>query len=340
MKIKIKKNISICLLILGFSCVGYAQQEMMFTQYMFNRLAINPAYAGASGSMCAMVLYRNQWIGFKLDSPTPNQESGKTPVDYLFSFDAPVKALHGGLGFTLFSDQIGYNSMLRADVDYAFRIYWGPGNLAAGIEANIMSAGTDYTQLLGSDDLPGDYNMVVNNSSDPMVGAQEVENEMLIDASTGIYYQVPGTYYFGLSLKNILAAHSDVLNYKNARVLYLTGGYEYVLPSNPSFRLRPSALVRTADFSVFQIDVDCLLEYQNLFWLGAGYRFQDGVQVLAGANWNKMKIGVSYDMTLSKIGGYKAGFSKGTLEAYLRYCFKIIIPPKNPSVYENTRYLL
>ncbi len=307
---------------------------------MFNRLAINPAYAGSSGSICASLMYRNQWLGLSLDSPAPGIEAGSTPTDYLFSFDMPVKFLHGGIGLTLFSDKIGYTSMVSGSFDYAFRIYWGPGNLSAAIEGNFFSASRDYTQLIGSSDLSGDYTTPTTNSGDPALNGDADANDFLIDASTGIYYQVPGTYYFGLSLKNILAAKSTVLNYQNSRVLYLLGGYEYVIPSNPSFRLKPSALIRTADFSVFQVDLSCLMEYQNFMWGGVSYRFQDAVAFLAGINWNKMKVGLAYDLTVSKLGTFKSGLSAGTLEAYLRYCFKIVIPPKLPSIYQNTRYLL
>ena len=96
MKIGIKKNISILLLILGFSFVGYSQQEIQFSQYMFNRLAVNPGYAGSSGSMCGSIMYRGQWLGLRLDAPTPGGDPGSLPTDYLFSFDSPVKILHGG----------------------------------------------------------------------------------------------------------------------------------------------------------------------------------------------------------------------------------------------------
>jgi type IX secretion system PorP/SprF family membrane protein len=338
MKIEIKKNISILLLILGFSCVGHAQQEVQFSQYMFNRLAVNPAYAGSSGSMCGSLMYRGQWLGLRLDAPTPGGDAGSLPTDYLFSFDSPVKILHGGLGLTLFADKIGYNSTVSGSVDYAFRIYWGPGNLSAGIEGNFYSI-TRQGGLFGFDDLPGNPNEIPSSSSDPLLNNDEV-SDFLIDASLGLYYQVPGSYYFGLSLKNFLGARSEDLNFQTSRVLYLLGGYEYVIPSNPSFRLKPSALVRTANFSIFQFDVSCLLEYQNLFWGGVSYRFQDAVSILGGFNWDKMKIGIAYDLTTSKLGVYKTGFSFGSLEAYLRYCFKIVIPPKLPSVYQNTRYLL
>lgn len=338
MKIGIKKNISILLLILGFSFVGYSQQEVQFSQYMFNRLAVNPGYAGSSGSMCGSIMYRGQWLGLRLDAPTPGGDPGSLPTDYLFSFDSPVKILHGGLGFTLYADKIGYNSTISGAFDYAFRIYWGPGNLSAGIEGNFYSI-TRKGGLFGSSDLDGNPNNIPTSTTDPLLNNDDV-SDFLIDASLGVYYQVPGTYYFGFSLKNFLGTHSDVLNFRTSRVLYLLGGYEYVLPSNPSFRLKPSVLVRTADFSVFQFDASCLLEYQNLFWGGVSYRFQDAVSFLAGVNWDKMKIGVAYDLTTSKLGVYKTGFSFGSLEAYIRYCFKIVIPPKLPSVYQNTRYLL
>ena len=338
MKIEIKKNISILLLILGFSYVGHSQQEVQFSQYMFNRLAVNPAYAGSSGSMCGSIMYRGQWLGLRLDATVPGGETGSLPTDYLFSFDSPVKLLHGGLGFTVFADKIGFNSTVSGALDYAFRIYWGPGNLSAGIEGNFYSI-TRGKGLFGYNDLPGNPNEIPSSTSDPALNNDEV-SDFLIDASFGVYYQVPGSYYMGFSLKNILGAHSDDLNFQTSRVLYLLGGYEYVIPSNPSFRLKPSALVRTANFSVFQVDLSCLLEYQNLFWGGVSYRFQDAVSFLAGVNWNKMKIGLAYDLTTSKLGVYKSGFSFGSLEAYIRYCFRIIIPPKLPSVYQNTRYLL
>jgi type IX secretion system PorP/SprF family membrane protein len=338
MKIRVKKNISIFLLILGFSCVGYAQQEVQFSQYMFNRLAINPAYAGSSGSMCASLMYRGQWLGLRLDSPTPGGDAGKKPTNYLFSFDSPVKILHGGLGLTLYADQIGYNSTIAGSFDYAFRIYWGPGNLSAGIEGNFYNI-TRKAGLFGPDDLPGNTNEIPTSSTDPALNNEEI-SDFLIDASLGVYYQVPGSYYFGFSVKNMLGTHSDVLNFETSRVIYFLGGYEFVIPSNPSFRLKPSLLARTANFSVFQFDASCLLEYQNLIWGGVNYRFQDAVSFLAGFNWSKMKIGIAYDLTTSKLGVYKSGFSFGSIEAYLRYCFRIVVPPKLPSVYQNTRYLL
>lgn len=340
MKFKPRKILSLLLMILGFSCLSVAQQGEQFTQYMFNRLAFNPAYAGSSGSICAMALYRNQWMGFRLDTPAPGVDAGSTPTDYLFSFDMPVKWLHGGIGLTAIKEEVGYYDNVDVNIDYAFRIYWGPGNLAAAIELNLYSTSLDFSQLRGPDDLSGNYtDPTVSGSSDPLL-SNESKSDFLVDVSTGLYYQVPSTFYLGASVKNLLAAHSDDLNFSNARILYLLGGYNIILPFNPSFNVRPTFMAKTSDLATFQAEASCALFYQQTFWCGVSYRFQDAVSLFGGVKWGKLSVGAAYDFTTSRIGTFKQGRSQGTVEAYIKYCFKVIIPPKPPSTYRNTRYLL
>lgn len=338
-----KKILTIALLLLGFSSISYAQQEPQFTQYMFNRLSYNPGYAGASGSMCGMLMYRNQWLGLKLDAPAPQSgmEAGKTPTAYMFSFDSPVKFLHGGLGVSVYQEELGYHTNLSAALDYAFRIYWGAGTLAAGFEGSLYSIKFNTKALVGPDDLPGLVDQTVAASQDPVISGATGDKDMMFDASVGLYYQVPGAYYFGFSVKDILAASSSVFNYSNARTIYIMGGMEYVLPTNPSFKIKPNAQIKLADFSTYQIDLGCLLDYRNAFWGGLNYRMFDAISLMGGLNWHKLKFGVAYDFTTSKLGGgFKLGRSAGTAELYLQYCFRIIIPQKPPSIYRNTRYLL
>ena len=341
-KSSLTKIITIAIVLIGMSYTASAQQEAQFTQYMFNRLSYNPAYAGSSGSICAMLLYRNQWLGLKLDKPVANEQyhAGSTPSDYLFSFDMPVKFLHGGIGLTVYAETIGYNRAISASIDYAFRMYWGPGNLSAAVEANLFNSTLDYSQLVGSDDFTGNYYEPVQSAGDPLLAQSDKQSDFLFDISTGLYYQIPGTFYVGLSAKNLLASKSETLNYQNSRVFYLHGGYEFVFPSNPSFKLKPSALVKTANFSVFQADISCLLDYQGTVWGGLSYRIFDAVSILAGVQWKKLQVGLAYDLTTTRLGTFKSGRSAGSIEIYLKYCFKVVIPQKKPSVYRNTRYLL
>ncbi|MCQ2294452.1 MAG: type IX secretion system membrane protein PorP/SprF [Bacteroidales bacterium] len=326
MRIKLSKKLSLLVIALGFSCATMAQ-EPQFSQYMFNRMSFNPGYAGSSGSICATLMYRNQWMGLKLDNPTNGSDAGSTPTDILFSFDMPVKFLHGGLGFTFVKDEIGYHDNIYVNLDYAFRMFWGDGNLSAGAELGLLNSSFDPSALHG------------NDANDPAIPTTAA-SEMLIDASVGLYYQVPGKYYVGLAAKNLLGAHSEALAYRNVRTIYAMGGYEYTPAGAPSVRIKPSALLRTAAFSYFQADLSCLIDYRNAFWGGLGYRVTDAIYLLAGVHWKKLRIGASYDITTSSLGTFKPGRSFGSAELYLKYCFKVVIPQKAPTSYGNSIYLL
>ena len=306
---------------------------------MFNRLSYNPAYAGSSGAISLTLLYNNQWLGLKLQSPVPGVDAGKTPVNYLFSFDMPISWLHGGIGLTFNSQSLGYHNNTTINIDYAFRLYWGPGNLSAAVEANLYSFGFNTENLYGCNDLTGDPASPSSSGGDPAISGEDL-SDFMIDVSTGLYYQVPGVWYASLSVKNLLGSKSEKLYYQNARTLYLMGGYEYTFPYNPSLKLKPSALIKSADFSVFQAEAALLLDYENSFWGGAGYRLGDAFTFMAGLNWDWAKVGVAYDLTTSKLGVFKSGRSFGTIEIFLNASFRINIPKQPPTVSRNTRYLL
>jgi type IX secretion system PorP/SprF family membrane protein len=286
-------------------------------------MSYNPGYAGSSGSICAALMYRNQWLGLRLDAPNANAKAGSTPQDVLFTFDMPVKFLHGGLGLNVVKDMIGYHDNISASLDYAFRMFWGEGNLSAGAEVSLMSSKLDKASIIAED------------PNDPVLAGLG-ESATLIDAGVGIYYQVPGKYYVGVSVKNLLGAHSDEIMFTNARTAYAMGGFEYVPSSAPSVRIKPSALLKTDNLSYFQADLTCLIDYRNAFWGGLGYRVQDAVYALAGIHWKKLQVGVSYDFTTSRLGAYKFGRSMGSIELYMKFCFKVVVPRKPNTSYGNT----
>ena len=172
-------------------------------------------------------------------------------------------------------------------------------------------------------------------------------SDFFTDFAFGIYYNVPGKYYVGISALNLSeptgfawksTSSTATVSGGNAvqlkRTYFATAGYEYIFPSNPSFELDPSLLIKT-DFVSAQYDVSAILKYDNKFWGGLSYRVQDAVTVLVGMNMGPFKFGYSYDITTSKLGG--AGKSNGSHELFLRYCFKISIPTY-PKSYKNTRY--
>ncbi len=311
---------------------------------MFNQLSYNPAYAGSQGALSLSLLYNNQWMGLNLQAPLPDMEAGTTPTNYLASFDMPVTFLHGGIGLLFNSESIGYHQNTTINLDYAFRIYWGRGNLAAGVEVNLYNFSFNTENLIGYNGFTGDPTNPTSGVNDPAVSGQQV-SEFMFDLATGVYYQVPGEYYLSLSVKNLLGSHSETLAWKNARTLYLMGGYEYAFPYNPSFKLKPSFMAKTSDFSIFQAEASLLLDYESAFWGGLGYRLGDAFVFLAGINWNFsnlnwLRIGVAYDMTTSKLGYLKPGRSMGSLEVFLNGTFRIITPERPPTVSRTTRFLL
>lgn len=330
---------SFLMLLAVISPVVNAQNEGQYTHFMYNRLSYNPAYAGSSGAISFTLLYNNQWMGLRLDAPTPGVDPGTTPTNYLFSFDMPVNFLHGGLGLTLNSESIGYHNNTTINLDYAFRIYWGDGNLSAAIEANLYNFAFNTSDLYGTEHFTGDPRNPISGTTDPMISGQEL-SEFMFDLSTGLYYQVPGVYYIGLSAKNLLASKSEKLGWQNARTFYLMGGYEYTFPFNPSFKLKPSALVKSADFAIFQAEAAVLLDYENAFWGGVGYRVLDAFTFMAGVNWKYFRVGVAYDLTTSKLGTFKSGRSFGSIEVFLNFSFRIDVPKRNPTVSRNTRFQL
>lgn len=332
------KTIAFLVALVLFLSSATAQNEGQYTHFMFNRLSYNPAYAGSSGNISATALYRSQWMGLQLQAPTPTGEAGSKPTNLLFSFDLPVRWLHGGIGGTFTSEKVGYHDNSTFAIDYAFRIFWGPGTLAAGIEADLQNYKFKTSSLFGMNDMSGDPTNPTSSANDPLVSQQDV-SDFLIDVSTGLYYQVPGVFYISLAAKNLLGSKSENLNIKNTRTLYLMGGYEYTFPYNPSLKLKPSALLKTANFSIFQTDFACLLDYENIFWGGLGYRLGDAVTFLAGVNFLKiMQVGVAYDLTTSKLG-FANGRSLGSIEIYLNAAFQFSNPKRPPTVSGNTLYL-
>ena len=203
-----------------FLSAANAQNEGQYTHFMFNRLSYNPAYAGSSGNISLTALYRNQWLGLNLQAPTGVEEAGSTPVNILFSFDMPVKWLHGGIGLNINSEKVGYHDNLNIDLDYAFRIFWGPGNLAAAFEVDLYNYKFDVGSLVGSSDLSGDPTAGASSTSDPLVNGRAT-SDFLVDFSTGLYYQVPGLWYVSLSAKNLLGSKSEAFNFQNVRTFYL-----------------------------------------------------------------------------------------------------------------------
>ena len=317
----IMKRISglIFILIMTHTAV-FSQQEAQFTQYMFNNLAINPAYAGLKGSICATGLVRQQWMGFK-----DMEGMNVAPQTYLVSLDAPIRVLHGGAGLTIYNDKLGYEDNIGVKLAYAYRFNIADGEMSAGVQVGFLNKSIDFSKFkpLEADDL--------------VLTSKSKESTMFIDFAAGVFYKVPNQYYVGISASQLSQSSQEIgsLEQKLKTHFYLTGGYEYVIPGLPSLEILPSVLIKTDGVSA-QYDVTAMGRYNNKFWGGVNYRVQDAVSILLGMNYRNLNFGYSYDITTSALG--RKGRSSGSHEIMVGYCFKIEIEKPRRS-YKNTRFL-
>jgi len=296
--------------------VAFPQQNSLITQYMFNNMIFNPAFAGNSGGICITGLAREQWLGFK-------DEDGNriAPETFYLTVDAPIKVLHGGIGGSLSQDKLGYFRNINVKVGYAFKTDLGPGDLSIGLQLCLQSVRLDFSKFKPVD------------MDDELIMGKEKESDMLFDLSAGLFYQIPDKFYVGLSSDQLLQSKGKNTYYKLRRHYYLTAGYQWAIPNHPAFELLPSLLF-LYDGAAFQFNISALLMYNNKVYGGLGYRLQDAVSILAGVNFKGFRIGVSYDICTSSLTKYNSG----SVELMVSYCFKIDIDKFRRS-YHNTRFL-
>lgn len=316
-----KKNITF-LFFFFVAVVAFGQQEAQFSHNMFNNMAINPGYAGSNDAICATLLARQQWVGFK--DPQGNKGA---PQTYLLSVDGAVNPLHGGLGMTIIQDQLGFEKNLGVKLSYAYRLAAGPGTLGIGAQVGFLNKKIDFSKFIAID------------PSDPLLASTAKQGNMATDFAIGAFYKIPNKLYFGLSASQLSEADisygSTLAAPKLARHYYVSAGYYYPLPGNPSLELDPSILIKS-DFASTQFDVNALVKYNNQFWGGVSYRVTDAVVILLGMNWKNFHFGYSYDITTSALGSN--GRSSGSHEVMVGYCFKIVHEFK-PESYKNPRFL-
>ncbi|MCX6285019.1 MAG: type IX secretion system membrane protein PorP/SprF [Bacteroidetes bacterium] len=312
------KCIAVTLLCLNvlWAVNGVGQQTSLITNYMFNNMVFNPAYAGLSGGVSMTGLIREQWFGFK-----DNDGNKVAPETMFLTVDAPIRVLHGGVSGMVSQDKIGFFKNTAVKLGYAYKTELGPGIFSAGLQLGFQNGKFDYSQFKAV------------SADDPLLQAGQSKSDMIFDLGLGFFYRVPDKFYVGLSGDQLLQSKGKNTQYRLQRTYYLTGGYQWDLPNNPAFRLEPSAIVMF-DGAAFQFSISGLVWYNNKFYGGLAYRYQDAVSVLAGLMIKGFRVGLAYDIGLSKM----MNSSHGSFEVMLKYVLKIETEKLRRS-YRNTRFL-
>jgi len=296
-----KTKIGLLLLLLGTSLSMMGQQEAQYTQYMYNTLAINPAYAGTRGVLSLAGLYRSQWIG--LDG---------APVTQTFNIHAPI-ANRVGLGLSVVNDEIGNGTSQETFFDATFS-YTIPvsntGNLSFGLKAGGQMLNIDLTKLQNTDP-------TFNTGSQVFV-----DNKFSPNFGLGVYYH-SNTFYTGLSAPNILETeHFDNSGESNSLLarerlnLYLITGV--VLELSDRFKFKPAFLAKAVNGAPLQLDLSANFMYNDKFTFGAAYRWDAAWSGLAGFQLsNNIMLGLAYDKEITELGN--TAFNDGSFEVFLRF---------------------
>lgn len=316
-----KKYYLILVLVLPF--LGAAQQDVQFSQYMFNRIYYNPGVAGSGGAICINGLHRSQWVGFE-----------GAPITQNINVNVPIKALRGGVGLSIVNDQIGFFNNISARLMYGYQLQLSDGTLGIGLGATFLN-----NQINGTEWIPADYASPGGGFDPTLPNIQG--NGFQVDMNFGVYYQSQNIWG-GISSTRVIESATDVESnipgvntfLRNSRHYYLMGGYNWAIPAS-NWELRPSTLVKLASGST-TFDFNVMGVYNNKFWGGVTYRLQDAVVAMIG--WQAtpdLRLGYSYDVGTSALSTN----GSGSHEIMANYCFKIEIPPRPKGSYKNPRFL-
>lgn len=272
---------------------AFAQQDAQYTQYMYNTININPAYAGSRGVLSVFGLHRTQWVG--LDG---------APVTNTVSINTPINGTNIGMGLSFVNDRIGPTdeNAISADISYTVKTS-ETFKLSFGIKATANMFNLDVNKLNPADQ--GDPRLMnLNNNFTPNIGA-------------GAYFH-SDKMYLGLSVPNFFETHrydDNSVSVNQERMnFYLIGGYVFDL--SPSIKFKPAFLMKAVKGAPLQADVSGNFLFNDKLTLGVAWRWDAAVSAMAGFQITEgLFVGYGYDLETTKLANYNSG----SHEVFLRF---------------------
>ena len=279
---------------------SYAQQDAQFTQYMYNTININPAYAGSREALSIFGLYRTQWVG--LDG---------APQTGTFSINTPIENTKFGVGLGIINDRIGPADETNVAVDVSYTVQTSENwKLAFGVKASANLLNVDFNKL------------TIFNRNDATFTVRNIDNRFSPNIGAGLFWYSDKSY-IGLSVPNFLETqhfdrastiNSNNFVAKERMNFYFIAGKVFTLSDDIKFK--PALLSKIVSGAPLQIDVSGNFIFNEKFVLGAAYRWSAAVSLMAGFQINSSwYIGYGYDLETTRL----ANFNSGSHEIFLRY---------------------
>jgi len=303
------KNICTTLVFTLAALALFAQQDEHYTQFMFNKLRYNPAYAGSNNVLNATAIYRNQWLNFN-----------GAPKTQIVSFDLPVADYRVGLGGNVTLHTIGFTDLANVDATYAYRVPTEKigGSLSFGLVTSVRYARINFDRASPAQ----------SKSQDQAIINGGLRSKLTPNFGAGVYYNTED-FFLGFSIPRLLEISMDFADdggtiSKELRHFYFMGGFAIDVADD--VKIQPQALLKYTPDAPFDADANVSVIYLDRFTLGASYRiggqldnsYGESVNVLASAYiTERILLGAAYDITLTEVKDY----TSGSVEVALRYFF-------------------
>jgi len=269
-----------------------AQQDPMFTQYMFNTLSINPAYAGSQDVLSINVISRHQWIGIE-GAPKTQTLVVHTPLKHNI-----------GVGLSVINDKIGPQSQTGLKGSFSYKLKIGKkSSLSLGIMAGVNKLDINLTDL--------------ENTESTDVAFQQNLSGIKPLFGFGIYFKLKNAY-IGLSMPELVETNYEngISSWKQARHYYFIAGY--IANMGKSLKFKPTVLVRYTQNAPVSAEITGQLIIKDRIWIGGMYRLKESVGGLLGIQITKqLRLGYAYDYGIGELSAY----GKGAHEIMLNYNF-------------------
>lgn len=313
MKHRLKRFLMIVALSTGFFYKAFGQQDAQFSQYMFNGIYINPAYAGYKENLNFHSYYRSQWTGLN-----------GGPKSFTLAVDAIANQGNVGLAFQVASDKIGAQKNLTSYISYAYRLRMndeGTSRLAFGVSGGIMQLGLDGSLLNPNDPEP-----------EMPLGMQSAT---IPDARAGVFFSNE-RFFAGFSADNLVSSIINVRRYAYVPQpvvhLYATSGV--LIPIAEDLLLKPSFLIKDDLHGPTNIDLNAFILFSDKIWLGGSYRTgmnlfkrknlpeqlsrrNSAVGALEIFPTQALRLGYAYDFSVGPLRGQSGGSHEMSIAYYL-----------------------
>jgi type IX secretion system PorP/SprF family membrane protein len=287
--------------IISFS--AWAQQDAMYSQYMFNMMAVNPAYAGSRDVMNFTCMKRWQWVGIE-----------GAPKTLTFTADMPVWRERVGLGISVVNDQIGITNNNSLYTSYSYRIHFGSGGtLALGLQAGFTHLRANYLSLTTT---TGNDKVFIDNV-----------NSWMPNFGAGAYYSTD-KFYAGVSAPHLINNHliGGTESFQKQHFFAMAG---YVIPASQTVAVKPSLLMKYVQGAPLEADINVNTWFHDRVAVGVSYRTGDAIVGLLEMQINpQLRFGYAYDMTLTRIREYGRGSHELMLRYELGFAKKKILTPR------------